>query len=122
MATYKTIILELLRDQYPTFHARLKASRTLLPTMNRLARELKDAHVAWMAELGRQHPRRPFDSIASEALELAIEHLQGDLPPESTPTDDEATFSLDAAMATVRAHTPSASAPPAAGPHPNSRC
>ena len=53
-----------------------------------------------MEEIRRAIPDIDPSQISSEALELAIEHLQGALPSESQPTDDaEETFSLDAAMA-----------------------
>ncbi len=113
MARYKTIVLELLQDQYPEYHARLCRDRTLLAILDRLALALKDAHVAWMNELRRASPGCDFAQMASEALELAIEHLRGDLPPESPPAETESPFSLDEAMASVRRATPSASAPSA---------
>ena len=106
MAQYRTIILELLQEQYPTLHDQLKASRTLLATLDRLAADLRAAHFAWMDELRQANPGRDPAQISGEALELAIQHLQGDLPPESTPTDAEGIFSLEAAMASIRPPTP----------------
>ncbi len=108
MARYKTIVLELLQDQYPALHEKLRRERTLLATLDRLAIQLKDAHVAWMNELRRASPNCDFGRMAGEALELAIEHLRGDLPPESPPDAAESPFSLDEAMASVRRATPSA--------------
>lgn len=107
MAAYKTIILELLQEQYPSLHERLCRERTLLATLNRYASELREAHLAWTDELRRASPEAAPSQIASEALELAIEHLQGGLPCESPPsgTPDE-TFPLDAAMASLRPATP----------------
>ena len=43
---YKTIVLELIQEQ-PALHERLRTSRTLLPTMNSYASELKTSHEAW---------------------------------------------------------------------------
>jgi hypothetical protein len=101
MAGYKTIILELLQDQYPATYDRLRRRRALPATLDRLALELNKAHTAWMSELRRADPNRSIEQIASEALELAIEHLQGSLPSESPPDDAAETFSLDAAMAAL---------------------
>src|SRR5579883_2284726 len=70
---YKTICLGLL-EQYPEIYDRLRQSRTLLPTLNRLAGELKARHQAWMQEL--RETRSGSDSqIASEAMELALSEL-----------------------------------------------
>ena len=55
-----------------------------------------------MNELRRVSPKADLVQIASKALELAIEHLQGDLPSESPPDETEDTFSLDEAMEFVR--------------------
>jgi hypothetical protein len=109
MPGYKTMILELLQDQYPALHERLRQERKLPATLDRLAIQLKDAHKAWMNELRRASPGRDFGPIASEALELAIEHLRGTLPCEPPPTaGPDETCSLDAAMAYLRRHTPPA--------------
>lgn len=105
---YKTIVLELLKDQYPALHEKLRQERKLLATLDRLAMELKDAHVAWMNELRRASPDCDFAQIANEALELAIDHLQGDLPPELPPDETDTPFSLEDAMAFARRATPSA--------------
>jgi hypothetical protein len=105
---YKTIVLELLQEQYPMLHARLCQERRLPQALQNYALALKDAHKAWMDELRRVNPRRDFGQIASEALELAIDHLQGDLPFELPPSaSDPGSLSLDEAMAHLRA-TPSA--------------
>jgi len=106
---YKTIVHELLQDRYPALHERLRRERTLLATLDRLAIELKDAHVARMREMGRARPARNFDQIAIEALELATEDLQRRLPSESPPDETAERLTLDAAMAYLRRHpTPNA--------------
>jgi hypothetical protein len=105
---YRTIVLELLQDQYPALHAELSRGRALLETMDRLAIELKNAHVAWMNELRRASPDSDIRLIASEALTLAIEHVKGDLPPESPADGTDTPLCLDEAMAFVRRATPSA--------------
>ncbi len=106
---YKSIVLALLQDQYPTLHEQLRQERMLLKTLNSYAIELRTAHLAWMEEIRRAIPDIDPSQISSEALELAIESLQGALPSESTPTDAaEEIFSLDAAMATLHRPTPPA--------------
>jgi hypothetical protein len=105
---YKTIVLELLKEQHPTFHEQLRASRTLLQAMNDYAANLKRHHESWMERLTLKKPDRDPVQIASEALELALVDLRDDLPSESEPTDAEETFSLDAAIASIRRHTPPA--------------
>ena len=109
MAAYKTIVLELIQEQYPSLHERLRRERTLLEELNRYAVELRTAHLAWTDELRRASPEADPARISSEALELAIEHLLGSLPSESPPTGDpDETFPLDAAMATLSRVTPPA--------------
>ena len=56
MAAYKTIILELLQEQYPSLHDQLRRERTLLEKLNRYAVELRTAHLAWTDELRRASP------------------------------------------------------------------
>ena len=105
---YKTIVHELLQDRYPALHERLRRERTLLMTLDRLAIELKDAHVARMRELRRASPASDFGQVAIEALELATEDLQRRLPSESPPDEAAERLTLDAAMAYLRSHTPPA--------------
>jgi hypothetical protein len=91
---YKTICLELL-EQRPKMHEQLRKSRTLLPTLNRLASELKARHHAWIQEL--QATRPGSDSqIASEAMELAVNELEDRL---SADTEAEALDFLGAVIA-----------------------
>lgn len=109
---YKTIVLELLQHQYPALHEQLRASRTLLATMNDSATGLRAAHHAWMAELRQANPGLDPSRISSEALEMAIQDLRDSLdglPSASEPNGAETeTLSLDAAMAFLRRHTPPA--------------
>jgi hypothetical protein len=105
---YITICHELLQDQYPTLHEKLRNDKTLLNALKQHAIELKSAHVAWMNELRRVSPKADYGQIASEALELAIEHLQGNLPCECPPDETAETHSLGEAMEFVRSHTPPA--------------
>ena len=101
---YKTIILELLQ-QRPQMHERLRQERKLLPTMEHYARELKASHQAWKELLLQMRPDSDQSQIASEALEMALKELEDRLPPESQENDGP---TLDAAMASVRRHTPRA--------------
>jgi hypothetical protein len=98
---YKTICLGLL-EQRPEIYDQLRKRRTLLPTLNRLAGELKIRHQAWMQEL--QATRTGSDSqIASEAMELAVQELENCLSADS---EQEALDFLDAAMAWLRPTPP----------------
>ena len=103
---YKTIALELLTAN-PPLHDRLKASKEVLATVNRLAIELKANHLLWIERLtarsGADDPRL----IASQALELAVAELHQRLLP-SESAEAEATVDLDSAMAYLRRHTPPA--------------
>jgi hypothetical protein len=109
---YKTIVLELLQHQYPALHEQLRASRTLLATMNDSAAALRAAHFTWMAELRQANPGLDPSRISGEALEMAIQDLRDSLdglPSASEPNGAETeTLSLDAAMNFLRRHTPRA--------------
>jgi hypothetical protein len=107
---YKTIIPELLQEEYPVLHERLRASRTLLTSLNTYAHTLRRRHQAWMYQLRRERPDREAGQIPYEALELAIQDLRREaLPSESPPSDREGEgLSLDAAMAFLLRPTPSA--------------
>lgn len=104
---YKTIVLELIQEQYPALYEQLRASRTLLATMNDTATALRTAHRTWMAELRQANPGLDPSQVSSEALEMAIEDLRASLPPESS-TDETETLSLDAAIAFILRPTPPA--------------
>jgi len=98
---YKTICLGLL-EQRPEIYEPLRKRRTLLPTLNRLASELKARHQAWTQEL--QATRPGSDSqIASEAMELVVQELEDRLSADS---EQEAMDFLDAAMAWLRPTPP----------------
>ncbi len=106
MAQYLTITLQLLEDN-PRLYDRLHQHRLLLPTLDFLARRLKDNHEAWKAHLRRTRPHSDPDQLANDALELALNDLQNALLIESPASDDEV-LSLDAAMSFVRRHMPAA--------------
>lgn len=99
---YKTIVLELLQDR-PELYDQLRKRRLLLPTVNRLAGELKARHLAWKEELRTTRPGSD-NQIASEAMEPAVKELEDRL---SAGSEAEALEFLDAAMARLR-HTPPA--------------
>jgi len=101
---YKTIVLELIR-QRPGLHDRLASSGRLTSTMEQLAMELRDAHRELIEQLREARPESAEVQLTSEAMEIAVSQFEQALPDES-PENDEAVFSLDAAMAYVRRHTP----------------
>jgi hypothetical protein len=101
MPLYKTIVLELLKDHYPALHERLRQERKVLETLDRYAIELQAAHIRWKNELRKVKAANGEEAISSEALELAMEYLQGILPSEPEAGEDAETFYLDAAMASL---------------------
>jgi hypothetical protein len=109
MAAYKTIILTLLQEQYPSLHEQLRRQRLLLQAVNDYAAALRRVHLRWMDELRRANPDLDPLRISSEALEMALHDLQEALPCESPPTGEaDETFSLDVAMASLPRATPPA--------------
>ena len=103
---YKTIALELIREQ-PVLYEQLRSSKRLLPAMDAYAIELKASHEAWKEQLGQARPVSDPSQIASEAMELAVQELIDRLSSES-PTDESEALSLDAAMNFLRRHSPPA--------------
>jgi hypothetical protein len=103
---YKTIVLEFLH-QNPQMFDQLRKHWMLLLTVELFARELKTRHDAWKEQLAQARPGSDPSQIASEALEMALQGLEGLLLCESPP-DENAPVSLDAAMAYLRRHTPPA--------------
>ncbi len=101
---YKTMVLGLLEER-PRFHRQLRKNRTLLATLEHYANLLKTHHEAWKDQLAQARPGSDPSQIAGEALEIALKELEDSLPNESPPDDSEP-FSLDAAMAFIRRHTP----------------
>jgi hypothetical protein len=105
---YKTIVLELLRE-HPARYRQLQTQRTLMPTLNRTARALKARHAYWIETLGQERPESDPRQLSSQALEIAVQELRDSLPVESPPNGSAPeTASLDAAMASLRRHTPPA--------------
>ena len=94
---YKTMILELLRER-PAIHDQLRSQRMLLPTLERLAIQLRTSHLTWKDLLSQAKPGSSESQIASEAREIALQELADSLPPACPPDADEP-LSLDAAMA-----------------------
>jgi hypothetical protein len=99
---YKTIVLELIQQQ-PELHEQLRASRTLLATMDARALELKASHEEWMERLSQRMPGSDTSQISSEALEIALKELEEDLSSASKEDEDGPT--LDGAMATPKRHS-----------------
>jgi hypothetical protein len=105
---YKTIVHELLQ-QYPRLHRNLQSRRMLLQALAHYACALQDRHDDWTHILGQKHPGSDPAQLSSQALELALRDLRDSLPDESAPNADAPEeWSLDAAMAFPRHHTPPA--------------
>jgi hypothetical protein len=102
---YKTIVLELLW-QFPETHDRLRASRALLATVDRLAEDLKDRHESWKRQLAQTGPNYTDEQITSAALEFATTELEASLLPDSAEEGDPP--SLDGAMASLHRLSPPA--------------
>jgi hypothetical protein len=103
---YKTIVLELLQDQ-PALHERLRATRSLLQTLERSAALLRTRHAFWMTELGRKRGATHPSQLSSSALEIAVEELRDALALEMT-SDDPEPLSLDEAMDFLTRYVPRA--------------
>jgi hypothetical protein len=103
---YKTIVLEILQDR-PEVHEQLRQQRMLLPTMEFYARELKDLHEAWKEQLSQTRPDSDPSQIASQAMELALQELEGILPSGSSSQEADRP-SLDDFMTYLRDHMPPA--------------
>jgi dsDNA-specific endonuclease/ATPase MutS2 len=97
---YKTITLELLREQRALYE-QLRQTHQLLPTLETLSRELKKSHETWKETLAQARPESHPSQIASEAMEMAVKELEERLRPASLQGEEEP---LDAAMAFVRNH------------------
>ena len=87
---YKTIALSLLEAE-PRLYERLRASRTLLSTMERHARELRDLHQARIEQLRRMKQDGSPEQIRSEALEMAIGDLRPRFEAASSASDPATT-------------------------------
>ena len=94
---YKTLTLQLIRA-YPQIHNQLKTARAMLPTVDRLARELKTRHEELKSLLAQERPGSDLQ-ISSEALEIALKELEERL---SAATTEAEPLSLDGAMAFLR--------------------
>jgi hypothetical protein len=103
---YKTMILQYLR-QRPEIHNQLKSKRTLLPTLERWATELKTRHQTWKEQLSQAKPGSDPSQIASEALEFAFQELKDCLMPETRQRKNQP-LSLDEVMAFIRREKPPA--------------
>jgi hypothetical protein len=106
---YKTIVLDLLNEQYPALIQRLQRERMMLKAMEAYARLLSANHEAWKNRLAEHNPRTDPTRIASEALELAMAELLAALPSESPTSGGLGTpVSLEEAIAFIRSHMPPA--------------
>jgi hypothetical protein len=103
---YKTITLVLIEEN-PELHERLRQSRTLHSTMEKLAIQLKENHEMWKETLRRSKPNSDPSQIASEALEFACKELE-EVLASASPQSETEVLSLDEAMSLLRRHTPPA--------------
>ena len=103
---YKTIVLQLL-EQRPNYYTQLTSQRKALETLNTLAQELKDNHEMLQTEFLESNPAISLELIASQALELAVQNLERNLPCEP-PLEGDDQISLDLVMNSVRRHLPPA--------------
>src|SRR5579875_1607797 len=97
---YKTIVLELLQEQYPILYRLLRQEGTLRISLEEYATQLRNSHLDWKETLTQTRPGSSETQIASEAIELALNDLQATLPP-AYPQDEDKTLSLDGAMAFI---------------------
>ncbi len=81
---YKTIIIELLRQQ-PRLHSRLRRKRKVLAVVNHYAGELKTRHEHWKAALPRSQPDIDPGLLASAAMEMALAEVKLRLRRVSVP-------------------------------------
>ena len=100
---YKTMCLQMIQGR-PSMYDQLLHNQTLLPTLNQYASQLRTSHLEWKERLAQARPGSD-SQIAGEALEIALKEMEDSLPP-AYPQDEDGTFSLDAAMAFLRRHTP----------------
>ena len=74
---YKTIVLELIQEQYPHLYHRLRLGRTLLRELDRYASDLRATHLRWIAA----------GTDPGAARELALEELNARLAREAARFD-----------------------------------
>lgn len=103
---YKTICLQMIQDR-PEMYDSLLKNRTLLPTLERYASQLKTSHLDWRELLSQARPGSSESQTAGEALEIALQELEDSLPP-AFPQDEDEPLSLDAAMAFITRRTQTA--------------
>lgn len=97
---YKTTILELLQRQ-PKLHEKLRQERMLLPALDSCALALKTRHEALKEQLSREKPDLDPSQIASAAMEIAVQEMEGRLQA-AFPPDEQGQLSLDDAVAFIR--------------------
>jgi predicted DNA-binding protein (UPF0251 family) len=75
---YKTIILELIRQNEP-LHDRLRSNRNLLATVDRLAAQLKADHETYLNQMVTQEPAASRSAVSQQAFEMAIKEAEEQL-------------------------------------------
>ncbi len=99
---YKSICLQMIQGR-PQMYDQLLSNRTLLPTLERYAIQLRNSHLDWKETLTQARPGSSETQIASEAMEIALQELKDSLPA-AYPQDEDETLSLDGAMAFILGH------------------
>lgn len=102
---YKTLTLEMIQNN-PELHEQLRASRSLLATVERCALLLKERHTSIQEELSERHPELGEMQLKCQAGEIALAELEQVL--SQIGTSNENACSLDEAMAYLRRHQPPA--------------
>ena len=98
---YKTIVLELLRQQ-ANLHQQLRKTRRLRPTLESYARQLKASHETWKDTIAQAKPGSHPSQIASEAWEMALQELENCLK-SAAPSNGQ--LPLGQAKACLRSHS-----------------
>ena len=75
---YKTIILELIRQNEP-LHDRLRSNRSLLASADWLAAQLKADHETYLNEITMQEPTASRPAVTQQAFEMAIKEVEEQL-------------------------------------------
>jgi len=84
---YLTILLELL-EQHPQLHEQLKQRKNVLAWLEKTALQFKTRHEWWCEAFSKQNPGSTVSQFRSEALELALQEMEEDLPTEFHPSDE----------------------------------
>ena len=88
-------------ESRPELYETLRRSRVLPLVLDICSTDLRTRHLGLQDRLWQSRPESEPTQIASEALEIALQEFEAQLPSEPPPTGTEP-LSLDAAMAYIR--------------------